>query len=83
MFRSAPAPTRSSDSFLLSFGLLNIPVSVLTGTDGNAGAIMSKVVRELQRNRVTREEIDLFRKECMSGNYEQLLQTCMEWVNVE
>lgn len=33
MFRNAPAPTRSSNSFTIGFGLLNIPVSVYTGTE--------------------------------------------------
>lgn len=56
---------------------------VLTGTDGNAGSVMGAVTRELRRHHVTSEEINLFRMECMSGNYDQLLQTCMEWVEVE
>jgi non-homologous end joining protein Ku len=36
MFRTAPAPTRASNSFTIGFGLLNIPVSVLTGTEETA-----------------------------------------------
>ena len=36
MFRTAPAPTRTHNSFTISFGLLNIPVSVMTGTEETA-----------------------------------------------
>ncbi|NBZ97025.1 MAG: hypothetical protein EBR40_11490, partial [Proteobacteria bacterium] len=36
MFRTAPAPTRASNSFSIAFGLLNIPVSVYTGTEETA-----------------------------------------------
>jgi len=36
MFRTAPAPSRSSNSFTLSLGLLHLPLSVLTGTEETA-----------------------------------------------
>lgn len=36
MFRKAPAPSRSHNSFTVSCGLLNIPVSVMTGTEETA-----------------------------------------------
>lgn len=33
MFRTADAPTKANNSFLLSLGLVNIPLAVLTGTE--------------------------------------------------
>lgn len=54
----------------------------LVGNDGNAFAIMGNVIRELKRNSVPQEEIDVFKKEAMSGDYDNLLSTCMNWVNV-
>lgn len=54
----------------------------LTGESGNAFAIMAAVTQELRRARVPLDEIDLFRAEAMSGDYDHLLQTCMLWVNV-
>ena len=54
----------------------------LTGTDGNAFAIIGKVRQELQRNKVPRIEIDSFVSEAMSGDYDNVLITCMNWVDV-
>lgn len=54
----------------------------LTGHDGNAGAIMGTVARALQRGGVSRDEIDLYREQSMSGDYNYVLRTAMEWVNV-
>ncbi len=54
----------------------------LVGQDGNAGAIMARVVDALKREGAPKEEIALFRQECMSGDYDNLLRTCMKWVNV-
>ena len=59
----------------------NISVQ-LSGNDGNAFSIMGNVARELRRNGVSREEIDQYRKESMSGDYDHLLQTAMRWVDV-
>jgi hypothetical protein len=59
----------------------NIEVK-LTGTDGNAFALMGKVNRALQAADVPKEVRDKFMDECMAGNYDHLLNTCMEWVHV-
>jgi len=60
------------------------PIKVqLTGNDGNAMTIMSNVGRALMRNGVLKEEVDSFYAEAMSGDYDQLLQTAMRWVEVE
>lgn len=54
----------------------------LSGTDGNAFAILGKVRRALKNGNVSSEEIEQFSKEAKSGDYDNLLLTCMKWVNV-
>lgn len=54
----------------------------LVGRDSNAGAIISAVVDALKENGVSRDEITAFRVQCYSGDYNNILRTCMEWVNV-
>jgi hypothetical protein len=54
----------------------------LTGTDGNAYAVLGKVSQALTRASVPQEEIEAFRAEAMSGDYDHLLQTAMRWVTV-
>lgn len=55
----------------------------LIGENGNAFNIIGKVRKEMKRNGVSNDEIDLFINEAMSGNYKNLLRTCMKYVNVE
>ena len=52
----------------------------LVGEDGNAYAILGRVLRALRRAGIPREERDEFTKEATSGDYDHLLQTCMRWV---
>lgn len=54
----------------------------LTGTDGNAFAIMGKVKSALTRAGVTADECREFMTEATSGDYNHLLATCMKWVEV-
>lgn len=54
----------------------------LSGTDGNAFAILGQVTRALRRRGVAPLEIAEFTKEATSGDYDQILQTCMRWVQV-
>lgn len=54
----------------------------LIGTDGNAFSILAKVVRELKKANIPKSEIDSFTEEATSGDYNQLLRTAMQWVNV-
>jgi hypothetical protein len=54
----------------------------LTGTDGNAYAVMGAVTRALARAGVPKAERDEFLAEAMSGDYDHLLQTAMCWVTV-
>jgi len=60
----------------------NIKVK-LVGNDGNAYAIMGKVRQELRNNDVPKEEIEQYMKQSMSGDYDNLLRTAMEWVDVQ
>lgn len=59
----------------------NIEVELL-GHDGNAFAILGKVNRELKKNKVDDNEIQEFRDQAMSGDYDNLLATVMDWVTV-
>jgi len=54
----------------------------LTGTDGNAFAVIGNVVRALRNAGVSAEEQTAFRKEAMSGDYDNVLVTAMRWVNI-
>jgi hypothetical protein len=54
----------------------------LLGQDGNAFAIMGAIQKALRKAEVPKEEIDLYLKESMSGDYENLLRTAMRWVSV-
>ena len=60
----------------------NIHVT-LVGVDGNAFSIMTTVVRALRRAGLPEAEIARYKKEAMSGNYDDLLMTTMKWVNVK
>ena len=51
--------------------------------DGNAFFILAKVQKALRRANIPKEEIDKFLNEAKSGDYDHLLRTCMEWVDVE
>jgi hypothetical protein len=54
----------------------------LTGTDGNAFAIMGAVTAALKKAGVSAEEQKLYFAESTSGDYDNLLQTAMRWVDV-
>ena len=60
----------------------NITVK-LVGENGNAFYIIGKVTKALRRNKVGAAEISEFQTACTSGDYNNLLMTCMQWVNVE
>lgn len=55
----------------------------LVGKDGNAFSIIGAVGHALRAAKVSQEEIDEFKSEAMAGDYDNLLRTCMKWVNVE
>jgi hypothetical protein len=53
----------------------------LSGTDGNAFAIIGQVTSALKRNGC-RHEVEEFMAEATAGDYDHVLQTCMRWVDV-
>lgn len=59
----------------------NIKVK-LTGRDGNAFAILARVREEMRRANVPAEDRQAFYDEATSGDYNNVLATCMRWVSV-
>lgn len=57
-------------------------VVILTGTDGNAFAILGKVRRAILKSNHP-ELADQFVTDATSGDYDQLLVTCFRYVTVE
>jgi hypothetical protein len=55
----------------------------LTDTDGNAFAVLGKVLKALRQAGVSEVERDAFKQEATQGNYDQLLQVIMRWVQVD
>ena len=54
----------------------------LIGEDGNAFAVMGAVQRALRKAGASKDEINQYLKDAMSGDYNHLLSTTMEWVEV-
>ena len=54
----------------------------VTLTDGNAYAIIGAVTVALRRAGVSAAEQSAFREEATSGDYDNVIQTAMRWVNV-
>jgi hypothetical protein len=54
----------------------------LIGNDGNAFAIMGACKRAARDAKYTKEQIDQYLKESMSGDYDHLLGTAMKWFDV-
>lgn len=55
----------------------------LVGQDGNAFAILGRVMGALKSAGVPKEEIDKYYAESTSGDYDNLLRTAMAWVSVK
>ena len=55
----------------------------LSGHDGNAFAIIGRCMAAARKSGLSREEVEEFRTEAMSGDYDHLLQTCMKYFEVE
>ena len=54
----------------------------LTGNEGNAFAIMGAVKSALKKAGASGEEVSQYVSDSMSGDYDNLLRTAMEWVEV-
>lgn len=55
----------------------------LTNTSSNAFAIIGKAKETLRLAGISREEINEFINEATNGDYNNVLQTCMRWMDVE
>jgi len=55
----------------------------LSGMDGNAMVIISKASRIARHGGLTAHEIADFQKQATSGDYDNVLQTVMEWFDTE
>jgi hypothetical protein len=54
----------------------------LSQLDGNAYSIMSAVTNALRRDGVDKDQVEAYKTEAMSGDYDNLLRTTMRWVEV-
>jgi hypothetical protein len=59
------------------------PKIKLSGTDGNAFAILGKVGQALRKAGWTPDQVTKFHDEATSGDYNHLLATCMKYLEVE
>jgi hypothetical protein len=55
----------------------------LSGNDGNAFSVMGTVKQALKTAGASKEEIDQYLADSMSGDYDNLLRVAMEWVKVK
>ena len=55
----------------------------LTGNDGNAFAILGNCQKAARQAGLTKDQIDEFVNEAMTGDYDHLLQTCMKYFEVD
>lgn len=53
----------------------------LIGVDGNAYSVMGYVTRAMQEQHFSGEEIEAYRKDAMSGDYNHLLVCSMDMVD--
>ena len=53
----------------------------LVGVDGNAFSVMGYVAKALKREGL-RDKVDEMRKKAMSGDYNHLLTTCMDYLDM-
>lgn len=60
----------------------NIKVELLE-QDGNAFFMIGRTKQALKRNGVSADEIDAFQEEATSGDYDNVITTIMQWVEVE
>ena len=55
----------------------------LSGEDGNAFGIIARVTGALRRAGATKDQLQAFSEEAMSGDYDNVLRTAMKWVQVQ
>jgi len=55
----------------------------LSGNDGNAFAVMGAVKSALKKAGASKEELDKYIADSMTGDYDNLLRVDMDWVVVK
>lgn len=55
---------------------------VLSGSDGNAFSIIARVTQALKRGGAAPDDVQAFIDEATSGDYDNVLSTCMSYVEV-
>lgn len=55
----------------------------LNGPGGNAFAIVASVIRGLKSARVSNSDIEKFKADALSGDYDHLKEVCSQWVDIE
>ena len=51
----------------------------LVGLDGNAIAVINRCVKAAEENHLDEEDIEEFKEEALSGDYDHVLRTCIKW----
>lgn len=51
--------------------------------NGNAFAVMGIVIKAMRRAKVSESDIEQYKSEAMSGDYNNLLRVTMEYVEIE
>lgn len=59
------------------------PTLQLSGNDGNAFAILGAAKRAGRQAGWSKKQLTDFQKEATSGDYDHVIQTCMEYFEVE
>jgi hypothetical protein len=54
----------------------------LVGEDGNAFFMIGRTIAALRKGGATTEQVNEFQTEAMSGDYDNVIQTIMRWVEV-
>jgi len=67
----------------MSVKLPEVKAVKLVGEDGNAFAILARVMRAMKDAKVSPELIEQYRVEATSGDYDNLLATTCRWVKVK
>ena len=55
----------------------------LVGYNGNTFSILEHCFATIRSSRLPKTELDEFKKQATSGDYNNLLSTCLEWFYVE
>ena len=66
----------------MSEELQDKPELELVGQDGNAFFIIGRASGVLRSSGYSQEVITKFQEEASSGDYDHVIQTCMEWFDV-